>query len=97
MRVLCCASRSRILRQRPWPFVDTTHRLLAGLSSGAEDEHGRGPLVAEFHRKLGERGWNATNWPKEYGGLETSAVQRLILMDELYYWQAPRLEYAEAI
>jgi 3-oxocholest-4-en-26-oyl-CoA dehydrogenase alpha subunit len=59
-----------------------------------EDEHGRGPLVAEFHRKLGERGWNATNWPKEYGGLETSAVQRLILMDELYYWQAPRLEYA---
>jgi 3-oxocholest-4-en-26-oyl-CoA dehydrogenase alpha subunit len=59
-----------------------------------EDEHGRGPLVTEFHRKLGERGWNATNWPKEYGGLETSAVQRLILMDELYYWRAPRLEYA---
>jgi alkylation response protein AidB-like acyl-CoA dehydrogenase len=59
-----------------------------------EDENGRGPLVTEFHRKLGERGWNATNWPKEYGGLETSAVQRLILMDELYYWQAPRLEYA---
>ena len=59
-----------------------------------EDENGRGPLVSEFHRKLGERGWNATNWPKEYGGLETSAVQRLILMDELYYWQAPRLEYA---
>jgi alkylation response protein AidB-like acyl-CoA dehydrogenase len=59
-----------------------------------EDEDGRGPLVAEFHRKLGQRGWNATNWPKEYGGLETSAIQRLILMDELYYWRAPRLEYA---
>jgi 3-oxocholest-4-en-26-oyl-CoA dehydrogenase alpha subunit len=59
-----------------------------------EDIDGRGPLVKEFHKKLGMKGWNATNWPKEYGGFETSAVQRLILMDELYYWQAPRLEYA---
>jgi 3-oxocholest-4-en-26-oyl-CoA dehydrogenase alpha subunit len=59
-----------------------------------EDIDGRGRLVGEFQRKLAARGWNATNWPKEYGGLETSAVQRLILMDELYYGRAPRLEYA---
>jgi 3-oxocholest-4-en-26-oyl-CoA dehydrogenase alpha subunit len=59
-----------------------------------EDDDGRGPLVTEFHQKLGAKGWNATNWPKAYGGLEKSAVQRLILMDELYYARAPRLEYA---
>jgi alkylation response protein AidB-like acyl-CoA dehydrogenase len=59
-----------------------------------EDETGRGPLVTAFHRTLGARGWNAISWPREYGGLEVSAVQRLILMDELYYARAPRLEYA---
>lgn len=59
-----------------------------------EGDDGRGSLVTEFHRKLGALGWNATNWPKAYGGLEKSALHRLILMDELYYARAPRLEYA---
>ena len=59
-----------------------------------EHAQGRGPLVAGFYREMAARGWNATTWPKEHGGLEMSAVNRLILMDELAYWGAPRLEYA---
>jgi 3-oxocholest-4-en-26-oyl-CoA dehydrogenase alpha subunit len=61
---------------------------------GREHELGRGPRVHEFYRRMAERGWNATTWPKEHGGLEMSSLNRLILMDELAYAGAPRLEYA---
>jgi len=59
-----------------------------------EHDLGRGPKVREFYRAMAERGWNATTWPAEHGGLQMSSVNRLILMDELAYAGAPRLEYA---
>jgi alkylation response protein AidB-like acyl-CoA dehydrogenase len=46
-------------------------------------------LSREFQRKLGEKGWLAPAYPREYGGLEMSHVRRLILAEELYYNQAP--------
>ena len=46
-------------------------------------------LLRQFQRKLGQRGWLAPAYPKEYGGSEISHVKRLILAEELYYHRAP--------
>lgn len=75
-------------------FIDANVDDALLVEYGREHDQGRGPLVREFYRRMAERGWNATTWPKEHGGLEMSAMNRLILMDELAYAGAPRLEYA---
>ncbi|HEY1280706.1 MAG TPA: acyl-CoA dehydrogenase family protein [Acidimicrobiales bacterium] len=54
--------------------------------------HERGPLEEEFSRQLARRGWNGLLWPKEYGGLERSAVEQFILIEELEYAGAPRID-----
>ncbi|MBL7166753.1 MAG: acyl-CoA dehydrogenase family protein [Dehalococcoidales bacterium] len=44
------------------------------------------PLVREFNRKLGARGWlspQAPDWPEEYGGVERSEVERRVLAEEM--------------
>jgi alkylation response protein AidB-like acyl-CoA dehydrogenase len=46
-------------------------------------------LAREFQRKLGQKGWLAPAYPKEYGGLELSHMKRLILAEELAYNRAP--------
>jgi hypothetical protein len=46
-------------------------------------------LAREFQRKLGQKGWLAPSYPKEYGGLELSHMKRLILAEELAYSRAP--------
>ncbi len=46
-------------------------------------------LSREFQRKLGQKGWLAPAYPKEYGGLEMSHLKRLILTEELNYSRAP--------
>jgi len=46
-------------------------------------------LSRQFQRKLGQRGWLAPAYPKEYGGLEMSHTKRLILAEELAYSRAP--------
>jgi len=43
----------------------------------------------QFQRKLGQKGWIAPAYPKEYGGLEMSHTKRLILAEELAYSRAP--------
>lgn len=48
-----------------------------------------GPLVREFHKKVSEQGWWGLNWPKEYGGLAKSAVEKLIFSEEFEYAGAP--------
>jgi alkylation response protein AidB-like acyl-CoA dehydrogenase len=42
-----------------------------------------------FTRKLGARGWIGLTWPREYGGLGRSIVERFILAEELSYREAP--------
>jgi alkylation response protein AidB-like acyl-CoA dehydrogenase len=49
--------------------------------------------VDDFYRQLADRGWQATNWPAEYGGRQMTTVERLILIDELDNAGAPRLEF----
>ena len=46
-------------------------------------------LSRQFQRKLGQKGWIAPSYPKEYGGLEMSHMKRLILAEELAYSRAP--------
>ncbi|MFP3898328.1 MAG: acyl-CoA dehydrogenase family protein [Dehalococcoidia bacterium] len=46
-------------------------------------------IAREFQRKLGQRGWLASAFPREYGGLELSHMKRLILAEELAYSRAP--------
>jgi len=44
------------------------------------------PLVREFNRKLGAKGWlspRAPRWPKEYGGVERSEVEQRVLVEEM--------------
>ncbi len=44
---------------------------------------------AEFSRRLGEKGWIAMTWPKEWGGHERSALDRYVVMEELLAHGAP--------
>ena len=46
-------------------------------------------LARAFQRRLGQKGWLAPAYPKEYGGLELSHMKRLILAEELAYSRAP--------
>ncbi len=48
-------------------------------------QHGWGPATREFYRKIGARGWLTPTWPKQYGGLESSHVEDLIIAEELAY------------
>jgi hypothetical protein len=46
-------------------------------------------LSREFQKKLGQKGWLAPEYPKQYGGLEMGHIKRLILSEELYLYGAP--------
>jgi alkylation response protein AidB-like acyl-CoA dehydrogenase len=43
----------------------------------------------EFNRKLGEKGWIAPAWPKEYGGLGASIYEQIVFNEEFGYYGAP--------
>ena len=47
-----------------------------------------------LYRKLGEKGWLVLTWPKEYGGIGGTAMQYLILREELGYRGAQDLSAA---
>ncbi len=60
---------------------------------GGESIIGGGEDIDEFTRafarKLGQRGFLAAGWPKEYGGLDIDFVKQAILKDVWTYWRAP--------
>ncbi len=47
---------------------------------------GYGPACWEILKKIGARGWLCPTWPKEYGGLETSYMNRYIVMEQMHYF-----------
>ncbi len=58
----------------------------AGMGSRSDQDF----LAAkEFNRKLGERGWIAPAWPKEYGGLGASIYEQIVFNEEFGYHGAP--------
>ena len=46
-------------------------------------------FAREFTRKVGEQGWIGLTWPKEYGGLERTSIEKTIMMEEFTYREAP--------
>ncbi|GAB4329537.1 MAG: acyl-CoA dehydrogenase family protein [Dehalococcoidia bacterium] len=52
----------------------------------SEDQAG---FAREFMRKLGRRRWLAPAWPVAYGGMGKSAIEQMILNEELAYHRAP--------
>lgn len=44
-----------------------------------------------FWKKVAERGWLGMNWPKQYGGLEMSAIDQLVMLREFARAGAPPL------
>ena len=51
-----------------------------------DSPEGWGPNLREFVRKLGERGWLAINWPREYGGQSRPFTFSFILREALGYF-----------
>ena len=49
-----------------------------------------GPYTRAFVKKLGAKHWLTASWPKEYGGLGASYMQRYIIGEELSYFGGPR-------
>ena len=47
------------------------------------------PFTLEMRKKLGEKGWLAISWPKEYGGQDASPGQSMIYSEEMAYKRAP--------
>jgi 3-oxocholest-4-en-26-oyl-CoA dehydrogenase alpha subunit len=48
-----------------------------------------GPESRKFMKKFAANGWLAPNWPKEYGGLESSEMLNYIIREELALSGAP--------
>ena len=69
------------LRQDIRAFLDK--ELTPEILKECEQYYGTGPNTLKFKRKLGAKGWLAANWPKEYGGLGRSFMDKLILREEL--------------
>jgi alkylation response protein AidB-like acyl-CoA dehydrogenase len=51
----------------------------------------------EFSRATAERGWLATSWPVEYGGLGLGAIEQSIYMEEMAYAGAPQEHHRRAV
>jgi len=73
------------LRQEVRDFVGET---LPGYSAALRARSWNG-WNAEFSRKLGQRGWIAMTWPKQYGGHERTALERYVVLEELLAAGAP--------
>ncbi len=71
----------RELRQ----FLDSEADLIKKAKKEYDDGIGWGPYTWELVRKLGARGYLTPHWPKKYGGLEKSYMERQILLDEMQY------------
>lgn len=56
-----------------------------------------GPHCRQLVRKLGEKGWLVPHWPKEYGGLGLSHIEKQIITEELAYLGGPYLYMAGAM
>ena len=45
-------------------------------------ERGRGPLLGDLYKKIGERGWLGISWPVEYGGQGRDRLSQYIVEEE---------------
>ncbi len=56
-----------------------------------EDEgYGFGGWSRAFTQRLGQKGWLSISWPKQYGGMSGTIMQRYVSAEELAYHRAPQ-------
>ncbi|MEU3958054.1 acyl-CoA dehydrogenase family protein, partial [Streptomyces achromogenes] len=55
------------------------------------------PGLLDVYRRLGERGYLAVNWPKEYGGLGGTLQQKTIVTEELIGHGVPDIVHTLSI
>lgn len=56
-----------------------------------EDEgYGFGGWSRAFTQRLGQKGWLSISWPKEYGGMDGTVMERFVAAEELAYHRAPQ-------
>ena len=67
------------------------HKYERKVLHGGESEE-EWEFTKQFTRKIGEKGWIGTLWPKKYGGLEGTEMQYLIFNEEMAYARAPRMD-----
>jgi alkylation response protein AidB-like acyl-CoA dehydrogenase len=53
--------------------------------------------VRKFDADMNAQGWQVLGMPEEYGGTKMSAIERLILLSEVDYANAPRFSRATAV
>lgn len=70
-------------------FLDK--ELTPEVSSEVEHDAGWAPHTRAFVHKLGAKGWLTPSWPKEYGGMGATYMQRYIIAEELALRAGPRV------
>jgi 3-oxocholest-4-en-26-oyl-CoA dehydrogenase alpha subunit len=54
------------------------------------DEDGdRWKFAVEFSKRVAAKGWIGLTWPRQYGGLERTAIEQYILVEEFHLAEAP--------
>ena len=76
------ASSQQALRQDVRDFIaeNMTQEVVEEVHGRGED--GRGPLMNELFKKIGERGWLGISWPKEYGGQGGDRLTQYLVEEE---------------
>lgn len=82
-------------RREVLDFLDSnmTDAVFEEFGQGWGDEGG-GEAVRDFRRRIAAKGWYGINWPAAYGGLEKTATEQLIMLDEFDLAGAPHPEVA---
>ena len=62
-------------------------RPLSMLDEGETDEDWA--FIMSISKKLARKKWLTLSWPKAYGGMEASHMQRLVFDEEVHYWGIP--------
>ena len=76
------ANSQQALRQEVRDFIaeNMTQDVVEEVHGRGED--GRGPLMNDLFKKIGERGWLGISWPKEYGGQGGDRLTQYLVEEE---------------
>nr|BAV57442.1 pimeloyl-CoA dehydrogenase [Streptomyces sp. SANK 60404] len=87
-------ARERTFREEVCALLcaDEVREEIARVRAGREEAG-----LLDVYRSLGERGWLAVNWPKEYGGLDGTIQEKAILTEELIGHGVPDIVHTLSI
>jgi len=73
-------------RQEIREFLKSEAELIEKVRLETDLGAGQGPASKELIRKLGDKSYLTPSWPKKYGGLDKSYIERYIAAEELSYY-----------